>query len=108
MSLQESRRDGQDEGGGLHSRALAERGPALVRGRLARADRSRQLRSLTRLRTAVEPVAAGLAAAAASPGQCRELTVLAAEMAAAARAVDLDAYLVHDIAFHRVVLEASG
>jgi DNA-binding FadR family transcriptional regulator len=82
--------------------------PAVIRWRLAGADRPRQLRSLTTLRTAVEPVAAGLAAVAASPGQCRELTVLAGEMAAAGRAADLAAYLVHDIAFHRVVLAASG
>lgn len=171
MPHQESRRDGQDGGSGLHSRVLSELGPAIasgayppgtilridglearygvsrtvvreavrvleamhlvetrrrvgitvrpteewnvfdpavIRWRLAGADRSRQLRSLTMLRTAVEPVAAGLAAAAASPAQCRELTMLAAEMAAAARAADLDAYLVHDIAFHRVVLEGSG
>jgi DNA-binding FadR family transcriptional regulator len=82
--------------------------PAVIRWRLAGTDRSRQLRSLTTLRTAVEPVAAGLAADAATPAQCRELTVLAAEMAAAGRAADLDAYLVHDVAFHRVVLDASG
>jgi DNA-binding FadR family transcriptional regulator len=82
--------------------------PAVIRWRLAGADRPRQLRSLTMLRTAVEPVAAGLAAHAATPEQCRELTVLAAEMAAAGRAADLAAYLVHDIAFHRVVLDASG
>src|SRR5690242_13776275 len=145
MPQQESRRDGQGEGGGLHSRVLAELGPAIasgayppgtvlrideledrygvsrtvvreavrvleamhlvesrrrvgitvrrteewnvfdpavIRWRLAGADRSRQLRSLTTLRTAVEPVAAGLAAVAATPAQCRELTVLAAEMAA--------------------------
>lgn len=82
--------------------------PAVIRWRLAGADRSRQLRSLTMLRTAVEPVAAGLAAQAAAPEQCRELTVLAAEMAAAGRAADLDAYLVHDVAFHRLMLAASG
>ena len=52
--------------------------------------------------------AAGLAASVATPGQCRELTLLAADMAAAGRAADLDGYLVHDIAFHRVVLVASG
>ncbi|MCQ4083301.1 FCD domain-containing protein [Streptomyces sp. RB6PN25] len=82
--------------------------PAVIRWRLAGADRPRQLRSLTMLRTAVEPVAAGLAAAAATPAQCRRLTVLAADMAAAGRAADLDEYLVHDVAFHRVMLEASG
>ncbi|MFE2432950.1 FadR/GntR family transcriptional regulator [Streptomyces sp. NPDC059373] len=82
--------------------------PAVIRWRLAGADRPRQLRSLTMLRTAVEPVAAGLAAVAATPDQCRELTVLAADMAAAGRASDLTAYLVHDVAFHRVMLRASG
>jgi DNA-binding FadR family transcriptional regulator len=82
--------------------------PAVIRWRLAGADRPRQLRSLTMLRTAVEPVAAGLAAAAATPAQCRGLTVLAADMAAAGRAADLGEYLVHDIAFHRLVLAASG
>ncbi|MDF3290377.1 FadR/GntR family transcriptional regulator [Streptomyces silvisoli] len=82
--------------------------PAVIRWRLAGPDRPRQLRSLTMLRTAVEPVAAGLAAVAADPGQCRSLTALAAEMAAAGRAGDLREYLVHDVAFHRVVLEASG
>jgi DNA-binding FadR family transcriptional regulator len=82
--------------------------PAVIRWRLAGADRPRQLRSLTMLRTAVEPVAAGLAAVAATPEQCRDLTLLAAEMAAAGRASDLRAYLVHDIAFHRVILRASG
>jgi DNA-binding FadR family transcriptional regulator len=82
--------------------------PAVIRWRLAGADRPRQLRSLTMLRTAVEPVAAGLAAVAATPDQCRELTVLAADMAAAGRASDLAAYLVHDVAFHRVMLRASG
>ncbi|MCZ4118194.1 FadR/GntR family transcriptional regulator [Streptomyces sp. H39-S7] len=82
--------------------------PAVIRWRLAGADRPRQLRSLTMLRTAVEPVAAGLAAQAATPGQCRELTVLASDMVAAGRAADLAEYLVHDVAFHRVMLRASG
>ncbi len=82
--------------------------PAVIRWRLAGPDRPRQLRSLTMLRTAIEPVAAGLAAAHATPEQCRGLTVLAADMAAAARAADLGEYLVHDIAFHRTVLGASG
>ncbi|AEW93261.1 GntR-family transcriptional regulator [Streptantibioticus cattleyicolor NRRL 8057 = DSM 46488] len=82
--------------------------PAVIRWRLAGADRPRQLRSLTMLRTAVEPVAAGLAAGAAAPEQCARLTVLAAEMAAAARAADLAEYLVHDVAFHRLMLAASG
>ncbi|QGV81461.1 FadR/GntR family transcriptional regulator [Streptomyces ficellus] len=82
--------------------------PRVIRWRLAGADRPRQLRSLTVLRSAVEPVAAGLAAAHATPEQCRELTEQALGMVATSRGGQLDAYLVHDIAFHRVVLNASG
>ncbi|MGK5632591.1 FadR/GntR family transcriptional regulator [Streptomyces sp. URMC 123] len=82
--------------------------PQVIRWRLAGADRPRQLRSLTVLRSAVEPVAAGLAAALATPGQCAELTEHALGMVATSRGQQLDAYLVHDIAFHRVILRASG
>ncbi|MFE6227420.1 MULTISPECIES: FadR/GntR family transcriptional regulator [unclassified Streptomyces] len=82
--------------------------PQVIRWRLAGADRPRQLRSLTVLRSAVEPVAAGLAALHATPAQCRELTEQALGMVATSRGRQLEAYLVHDIAFHRVVLNASG
>ncbi|MEU2513823.1 FadR/GntR family transcriptional regulator [Streptomyces syringium] len=82
--------------------------PQVIRWRLAGADRPRQLRSLTVLRSAVEPVAAGLAAHLATPAQCAELTDHALGMVATSRGQQLDAYLVHDIAFHRVILRASG
>ncbi|GAA2809194.1 FadR/GntR family transcriptional regulator [Streptomyces showdoensis] len=82
--------------------------PQVIRWRLAGADRPRQLRSLTVLRSAVEPVAAGLAALHATPEQCRELTEQALGMVATSRGRRLEEYLVHDIAFHRVVLNASG
>ncbi|MFF5937558.1 FadR/GntR family transcriptional regulator [Streptomyces sp. NPDC012508] len=82
--------------------------PQVIRWRLAGADRPRQLRSLTVLRSAVEPVAAGLAAVHATPEQCRELTEQALGMVATSRGRRLEAYLVHDIAFHRIVLNASG
>ncbi|MFI9121911.1 FadR/GntR family transcriptional regulator [Streptomyces bikiniensis] len=82
--------------------------PQVIRWRLAGADRPRQLRSLTVLRSAVEPVAAGLAAENATPEQCRELTEQALGMVATSRGRRLEEYLVHDIAFHRVVLNASG
>ncbi|MER7110378.1 FadR/GntR family transcriptional regulator [Streptomyces sp. NPDC000229] len=82
--------------------------PRVIRWRLAGTDRPRQLRSLTVLRSAVEPVAAGLAATRATPEQCRELTEQALGMVATSRGGQLEAYLVHDIAFHRVVLNASG
>ncbi|MFD7018272.1 FadR/GntR family transcriptional regulator [Streptomyces sp. NPDC059928] len=82
--------------------------PQVIRWRLAGADRPRQLRSLTVLRSAVEPVAAGLAALKATPAQCADLTERALGMVATSRGRQLEAYLVHDVAFHRIVLNASG
>ncbi|GAA2442819.1 FadR/GntR family transcriptional regulator [Streptomyces mauvecolor] len=82
--------------------------PQVIRWRLAGADRPRQLRSLTVLRSAVEPVAAGLAALRATPAQCADLTEQALGMVATSRGRQLEAYLVHDVAFHRIVLNASG
>lgn len=82
--------------------------PRVIGWRLAGRDRPRQLRSLTVLRSAVEPVAAGLAAQHATPEQCARLTEEAMGMVATSRGQQLDAYLVHDMAFHRVVLTSSG
>ncbi|QLE73619.1 FadR family transcriptional regulator [Streptomyces rectiverticillatus] len=82
--------------------------PQVIRWRLAGADRPRQLRSLTVLRSAVEPVAAGLSARLATAEQCEELTRHALGMVATSRGQQLSAYLVHDVAFHRVILRASG
>ncbi|MFG2131160.1 FadR/GntR family transcriptional regulator [Streptomyces sp. NPDC048751] len=82
--------------------------PQVIRWRLAGADRPHQLRSLTVLRSAIEPVAAGLAAKNATPEQCAELTECALGMVANSRGHRLEGYLVHDIAFHRVILTASG
>ncbi|MER7337003.1 FCD domain-containing protein [Streptomyces sp. NPDC000075] len=82
--------------------------PHVIRWRLAGADRPRQLRSLTVLRSAVEPVAAGLAASRATPEQCARLTEAALGMVRTSRGHQLEGYLRHDIAFHRTVLEASG
>ncbi|MGW2940870.1 FadR/GntR family transcriptional regulator, partial [Streptomyces sp. NPDC001226] len=82
--------------------------PQVIRWRLTGADRARQLRSLTVLRSAIEPVAAGLAARYATAEQCAELTQCALGMVATSRGHQLEGYLVHDVAFHRVVLEASG
>ncbi|MDF6041497.1 FadR family transcriptional regulator [Streptomyces sp. JH14] len=82
--------------------------PQVIRWRLAGADRPRQLRSLTVLRSAIEPVAAGLAARNATPEQCAALTECALGMVATSRGQQLERYLEHDIAFHRIVLNASG
>ncbi|MEU6402707.1 FCD domain-containing protein [Streptomyces sp. NPDC046985] len=82
--------------------------PQVIRWRLAGADRPRQLRSLTVLRSAVEPAAAALAARHATPAQCAELTECALGMVANSRGHRLEQYLLHDVAFHRVILNASG
>ncbi|MFH8612330.1 FadR/GntR family transcriptional regulator [Streptomyces sp. NPDC018029] len=82
--------------------------PQVIRWRLAGTDRARQLRSLTVLRSAVEPVAAGLAARHATAAQCAELTECALGMVAHSRGHQLEGYLKHDVAFHRVILNASG
>ncbi|MEU8437709.1 FCD domain-containing protein [Streptomyces sp. NPDC029216] len=82
--------------------------PRVIRWRLAGADRPRQLRSLTVLRSAVEPVAAGLAASHATPEQCARLTETALGMVRTSRGHQLEGYLHHDVAFHRTVLNASG
>ncbi|MEW2387908.1 FadR/GntR family transcriptional regulator [Streptomyces venezuelae] len=82
--------------------------PQVIRWRLTGADRPRQLRSLTVLRSAVEPVAAGLAARYATAAQCAELTECALGMVAHSRGHQLEGYLKHDVAFHRVILNASG
>ncbi|MDX3227517.1 FadR/GntR family transcriptional regulator [Streptomyces sp. ME19-01-6] len=82
--------------------------PQVIRWRLAGSDRPRQLRSLTALRSAIEPAAAALAAEHATPEQCAELTEHALNMVATSRGQQLPAYLIHDIAFHRVILRASG
>lgn len=60
------------------------------------------------LRSAIEPVAAGLAARNATAEQCAALTECALGMVATSRGQQLEGYLRHDIAFHRVVLDASG
>ncbi|MDI3421522.1 FadR/GntR family transcriptional regulator [Streptomyces luteolus] len=82
--------------------------PQVIRWRLAGADRPRQLRSLTVLRSAVEPAAAGLAATHATAEQCAALTECAIGMVSHSRGRQLEGYLIHDIEFHRTILRASG
>ncbi|HET8561668.1 MAG TPA: FCD domain-containing protein [Marmoricola sp.] len=82
--------------------------PRLIRWRLAGPERGAQLRALTELRRGIEPVAAALAADRATPAQCGELTGAVIGMSVTGQAGDLQAYLQHDITFHRVLLEASG
>jgi DNA-binding FadR family transcriptional regulator len=82
--------------------------PQVIRWRLASADRIAQLRSLTELRTAVEPQAAYLAATRATPDEASDLVGVAAKMWAAGKAGNEAEFLRLDIEFHRQVLLSSG
>ena len=82
--------------------------PRLIRWRLASPDRAAQLQSLSELRRGFEPVAAALAAGAATSEQCGDLARAVGDMVVHGHSGDLEAYLVADVAFHRTLLEASG
>jgi DNA-binding FadR family transcriptional regulator len=82
--------------------------PQVIRWRLASPGRISQLRSLTELRTAIEPEAARLAAVRAPLASASELMGLAGKLWAAGQAGDDDAFLILDIEFHRLVLASSG
>ncbi len=82
--------------------------PRIIRWRLDGADREAQLESLGELRGGVEPVAAALAAARATPEQCGDMTRAVMDMAVHGKAGNLEAYLEADLLFHRTLLAASG
>lgn len=82
--------------------------PEVIRWRLAGDGRERQLRELSQLRLAVEPLAAASAAAQASAAQRQELAAAVVEMARWEHAADGEDYLQADIRFHRTLLSASG
>lgn len=82
--------------------------PSIIRWRLASGGRGVQFRSLTELRSAVEPAAAELAAMSAPDELTAELLSVAAQMRTIGRSGDLEAFLALDIRFHSLVLAASG
>lgn len=82
--------------------------PNVVRWRLAGPQRFEHLNALCELRSAIEPLAARLAAEHATPEQCGELTAAVIGMSSTARAANGVAYLRHDADFHRMLLGASG
>jgi DNA-binding FadR family transcriptional regulator len=82
--------------------------PQVIRWRLDSKERESLLRSLGELRRGVEPVAAALAAAHATPEQCGELLGAVMRMAVHGKSGDLESYLAADIQFHRTLLQASG
>lgn len=82
--------------------------PTLIRWRLAHASIGGQLRSLTELRSAIEPKAAELAALHRDDRLAAALLALTVEMVEVGRDEDLTRFLELDIEFHRMVLAASG
>ena len=82
--------------------------PTVIRWRLLGPGNGEQLRSLTELRSAIEPMAAELAAAHAAPAISAELLEVADRMRVAGESGDLSSFLELDIRFHRLVLQGSG
>lgn len=82
--------------------------PLVIRWRLAGDGRGAQLRSLAELRSAVEPVAAELAAANAPEALRKELVEVSLAMRDAGEAGDVPRFLELDIRFHALVLCGSG
>lgn len=80
----------------------------VVRWRLAGAGRVAHLRSLTELRSAIEPAAARMAAIRTSLVQASELVGLSGRLWAAGREGDAPEFLRLDRQFHQLVLDMSG
>lgn len=81
--------------------------PRVIRWRLAGPGRLGQLRSLTELRAAVEPVAAAAAARHASPDEVDALLAVTARMRELGEAGRLEEFLAADVEFHALLLRAG-
>lgn len=81
--------------------------PTLIGWRLAGPGRQSQLRSLTELRAAIEPVAASGAARHADHASRVRLLELAAKMREVGEAGNLESFLALDIEFHQTLLRSS-
>ncbi|WP_300767056.1 FCD domain-containing protein [uncultured Bifidobacterium sp.] len=82
--------------------------PQVIEWRLRSGERDAALRELTELRTAVEPIAARLAASRSTPEQWATLTEAAINMVAHSDDASGEEYLNADIQFHKTLLIASG
>ncbi|MGF0115862.1 FadR/GntR family transcriptional regulator [Promicromonospora sp. Marseille-Q5078] len=82
--------------------------PRVIRWRLQGPGRDAQLRSLTELRHAVEPLAAAGAARNATPQVRGELVDLARRMRTLGEAGDLTEFLALDVRMHELLLRSSG
>jgi DNA-binding FadR family transcriptional regulator len=82
--------------------------PLVIWWRLAGPGRDSQLRSLTELRIAVEPLAAAAAARYATPEQRERLVGLAERMRVLGEAGRLGPFMDLDVELHALLLTASG
>ncbi len=82
--------------------------PAVIRWRLDGPERRDHLEELAHLRACVEPMAAALAASRVGDAARTDLLALAEQLESTGAAGDLAAFLEHDVAFHRLVLQTSG
>lgn len=84
--------------------------PQVIRWRLSGSERVAQLNRLTEMRLALEPTAARLAAARATPEVANELIELARQLRTLGEKGEgnQQPYLDADIAFHALLLAASG
>lgn len=82
--------------------------PRVIAWREAGADALAQLRELTRLREAVEPAAAELAAEHATPEQLAAILDAVERMRAAAAADDVAAFAAADAELHALIVTASA
>ncbi|WP_238385058.1 FadR/GntR family transcriptional regulator [Nesterenkonia muleiensis] len=82
--------------------------PMVIRWRLDSDGARRTYIELTQLRIAVEPEAAELAAQHRTGAEADELLRLAARMRTLGEAGALDEFMVVDVAFHCLILDASG
>lgn len=81
--------------------------PRVIRCRLDGSARADQLRSLSELRRAVEPVAAASAARLATPAERARVLELGLGLRQLGEAGRLEEFLERDIAFHGMLLRAS-
>jgi len=82
--------------------------PRVILWRLEGPGRDAQLRTLTELRHAVEPLAAAGAALRASDDERAELVATAARMRRLGEVGELEEFLALDVRFHELLLRASG
>ncbi|MGM7424783.1 FadR/GntR family transcriptional regulator [Cellulosimicrobium sp. CpK407] len=82
--------------------------PRVIRWRLEGPGRDSQLRTLTELRHAVEPLAAAGAAVHATDDERAELVAAATRMRMLGEAGDLEEFLALDVRFHELLLRSSG